>query len=89
MIERRPSSTQGSSSAASDVYKWQEVDAGSQVAVVVSAMAGVTDRMVEMASAMDAHHDAREYDAVITIGEQAHAGLMAIVFQKDCIAARS
>jgi aspartate kinase len=67
----------------------KEVDAGSQVAVVVSAMAGVTDRMVEMASAMDAHHDAREYDAVVAIGEQATAGLLAIVLQKDGIAARS
>jgi aspartate kinase len=67
----------------------KEVDAGSQVVVVVSAMAGVTDRMVEMASAMDAHHDAREYDAVVAIGEQATAGLLAIVLQKDGIAARS
>ena len=67
----------------------KEVDAGSQVVVVVSAMAGVTDRMVEMASAMDAHHDAREYDAVVAIGEQATAGLLAIALQKDGIAARS
>jgi len=67
----------------------KEVDAGSQVAVVVSAMAGMTDRMVEMAGAMDAHHDAREYDAVVAIGEQATAGLLAMTLQKDGIQARS
>ena len=67
----------------------KEVDAGSQVAVVVSAMAGATDRMFEMASALDAHHDAREYDAVVATGEQATAGLLAIALQKDGIAARS
>ena len=67
----------------------KEVDAGSQVVVVVSAMAGATDRMFEMASALDAHHDAREYDAVVATGEQATAGLLAIALQKDGIAARS
>ena len=67
----------------------KEVNAGSRVAVVVSAMAGMTDRMVEMAGAMDAHHDPREYDAVVAIGEQATAGLLAIALQKDGIRARS
>ena len=67
----------------------KEVDAGNQVAVVVSAMAGLTDRMVEMAGAMNALHDAREYDTVVAIGEQAAAGLLAMALQEGGIRARS
>ena len=67
----------------------REIDTGSQVAVVVSAMAGITDRMVEIASEMSAHHDAREYDAVVAVGEQATAGLLAMALQENGIAARS
>jgi aspartate kinase len=67
----------------------KEVDAGSQVAVVVSAMAGVTDRMIEIAGEMSALHDAREYDSVVAVGEQATAGLLAMALQEDGIAARS
>ena len=67
----------------------REVDAGNQVAVVVSAMAGVTDQMVEMAGAMNALHDGREYDTVVALGEQATAGLLAMALQGDGVAARS
>ena len=67
----------------------KEIDAGNQVAVVVSAMAGVTDRMIEIAGEMSAPHDTSEYDAVVAVGEQATAGLLAMALQDDGIAARS
>ncbi|HJO97205.1 MAG TPA: aspartate kinase, partial [Rhodospirillales bacterium] len=67
----------------------KEVDAGNQVAVVVSAMAGVTDRMVEIAGEVNATDNAREYDTVVAVGEQATAGLLSMVLQEDGIAARS
>ncbi len=67
----------------------KEVDAGSQVAVVVSAMAGDTDRMAAIAGAISARHDAREYDAVVAVGEQATAGLLAMALHEDGIRARS
>ena len=67
----------------------QEVDNGSQVAVVVSAMAGVTDRMVELTADISSMFDAREYDAVAASGEQATAGLMALALQDLGIASRS
>jgi aspartate kinase len=67
----------------------KEMDAGNQVAVVVSAMAGVTDRMVEIAGEVNATDTASEYDTVVAIGEQATAGLLSMVLQEDGIAARS
>ena len=57
----------------------REVDAGHEVAVVVSAMAGKTNELVGWCSDASALHDAREYDAVVASGEQVTAGLMAIV----------
>ncbi len=65
------------------------VDAGDQVAVVVSAMAGETNRLVALVREASALHDAREYDAVVASGEMVTAGLMAIVLQSMGIAARS
>ena len=47
-----------------------EVDAGHQVAVVVSAMSGVTNKLVEYCASISPLHDAREYDAVVASGEQ-------------------
>jgi aspartate kinase len=67
----------------------REVDAGNQVAVVVSAMAGTTNQLVEWVREAGALHDAREYDAVVASGEQVTAGLLAIVLQGMSIAARS
>ncbi len=46
------------------------VEAGNQVAVVVSAMAGSTNQLVEWAKQIDPMHDAREYDTVVSTGEQ-------------------
>ena len=67
----------------------REVDAGHQVAVIVSAMAGTTNQLVKWCEEASALHDAREYDAVVSTGEQVTAGLMAIVLQDMGISARS
>jgi len=67
----------------------REVKAGHQVAVVVSAMAGTTDRLVGWCREAATVHDAREYDAVVASGEQVTAGLLAIVLQERGIPARS
>ena len=70
----------------------REVDAGHEVAVVVSAMAGVTNQLVAWCAAAlkeRAIFDAREYDAVVATGEQVTAGLMAIALQDIDINARS
>ena len=70
----------------------REVDAGHEVAVVVSAMSGVTDQLVGWCAAALKNRqifDAREYDAVVATGEQVAAGLLAIVLQDMDINARS
>jgi len=67
----------------------REVDQGNQVAVVVSAMAGATNHLVQLCNEASPMHDAREYDAVVSTGEQVSAGLMAIVLQKMGVSARS
>jgi aspartate kinase len=70
----------------------RESDAGHQVAVVVSAMAGVTNQLVawcEAAMAEPGLYDPREYDAVVATGEQVTAGLLAIALQDLGIKARS
>src|SRR5919112_231131 len=58
-----------------------EVDAGHQVAVVVSAMSGVTNKLVEYCAGISPLHDAREYDAVVASGEQVTSGLTALALQ--------
>lgn len=67
----------------------REVDAGHEVAVVVSAMAGKTNELVAWTREASALHDAREYDAVVASGEQVTAGLLAIVLQSMGVNARS
>jgi aspartate kinase len=67
----------------------REVDAGHQVAVVVSALAGATNQLVEWCRSAATLHDAREYDAVVASGEQVTAGLLAIVLQSMGVTARS
>ena len=66
-----------------------EVDAGHQVVVVVSAMAGVTNELVDYTGQMGVLTDAREYDVVVSSGEQSNAGLMALALQNFGIQARS
>ena len=67
----------------------REVNAGHQVAVVVSAMAGVTNRLVEQVRQISSMHDAREYDAVVASGEQVTAGLLALALQALGVPSRS
>ncbi len=67
----------------------REVDAGHQIAVVVSAMAGTTNQLIEWCNEASSLHDAREYDAVVSTGEQVSAGLLAIILQDMGISARS
>ncbi|HEX7201011.1 MAG TPA: aspartate kinase [Dongiaceae bacterium] len=67
----------------------REVDAGHEVAVVVSAMAGTTNQLVGWTNAVARLHDAREYDSVVASGEQVTAGLTAIALQEIGVSARS
>ncbi len=66
-----------------------EVAAGHQVAVVVSAMSGVTNQLVAWCASLSPLHDAREYDAVVATGEQVTSGLVAIALQTLGVPARS
>ena len=65
------------------------VEAGDRVAVVVSAMADTTDRLVAWTQEVSPVHDAREYDVVLASGEQVTVGLLALALQARGIAARS
>ena len=67
----------------------REVGAGHEVAVVVSAMAGTTNRLVEWCREAAILHDAREYDTVVAAGEQVTSGLLAIALQGIGVPARS
>lgn len=66
-----------------------QVRAGHEVAVVVSAMAGVTNQLVAWCQQLSPLHDAREYDTVVTTGEQVTSGLLAIALQEIGVDARS
>ena len=66
-----------------------EIGQGHQVAVVVSAMAGATNQLVEWAREIGPMHDAREYDTIVATGEQVTVGLLAIALQNIGIDARS
>ena len=65
------------------------VEAGNEVAVVVSAMAGTTNQLVEWAKQVGPMHDAREYDAIVSTGEQVTVGLLSIALQNIGVDARS
>src|SRR3982751_6003393 len=67
----------------------REVDAGHDVAVVVSAMAGKTNELVEWCREASPMHDAREYDTVVASGEQVTAGLLVLPLEGLRIQARS
>jgi aspartate kinase len=80
----------------------REVDAGNACAVVVSAMAGQTNQLVSLVeeawgfkerrqngAEASAHYDTREYDAVVSSGEQVTSGLLALVLQAAGVRARS
>lgn len=67
----------------------REWEAGNQVAVVVSAMAGETDRLVGLCKEASPLYDLREYDTVVSAGEQITSGLLAIALQAIGVPARS
>ncbi len=67
----------------------REVEAGNQVAVVVSAMSGTTNQLVKWCQELSPMHDAREYDVVVATGEQVTIGLLAIALQAIGVEARS
>ncbi|MBO9714459.1 aspartate kinase [Sphingomonas sp.] len=66
-----------------------EWEAGNQVAVVVSAMAGETDRLVGFCREASPLYDPKEYDVVVASGEQITSGLLAITLQAIGVPARS
>ncbi len=67
----------------------KESQNGNKVVVVVSAMSGVTNQLVGYCDAISSMYDLREYDAVVSSGEQVTAGLMALALQKRGVSARS
>ena len=67
----------------------REVDAGHEIAVVVSAMAGKTNELVGWCKELAPLFDQREYDAVVASGEQVTAGLLAIALQEIGVPSRS
>ncbi|HEX8216943.1 MAG TPA: aspartate kinase, partial [Allosphingosinicella sp.] len=67
----------------------REAEAGHDVAVVVSAMAGETDRLVQFCREAASLYDPREYDVVVASGEQVTSGLLAITLQGMGFNARS
>jgi len=67
----------------------REVAMGHEVAVIVSAMSGVTNQLVAYCDEVTDHCDKREYDVVVSSGEQVTAGLMAIALQDLGVHARS
>jgi aspartate kinase len=67
----------------------REAEAGHEIAVVPSAMAGTTNQLVEWCRAVSPMHDAREYDVVVSAGEQVTSGLLAMALQEIGVEARS
>jgi aspartate kinase len=67
----------------------REVERGNEVAVVVSAMAGETDRLVNFCREASPLFDPKEYDVVVSAGEQVTSGLLAIALQAMGVKARS
>ena len=66
-----------------------EHDSGNEVVVVVSAMSGVTNRLVDYVTSAGELCDDSEYDTVVSSGEQITSGLMALTLQGMGIPARS
>lgn len=69
------------------VAKWQR--AGHQVAVVVSAMSGETNRLIDLAKQCQSNPDPRELDVVASTGEQVTIGLLAMALKEAGVPARS
>ncbi|WP_435980363.1 aspartate kinase [Psychrobacter sp. DM4] len=69
------------------VKRWH--DNGHQVVVVVSAMSGETNRLVDLARQISAQPDPREYDQMVSTGEQVSISLLAMAIKDLGIGARS
>lgn len=67
----------------------RQTENGDEVVVVVSAMAGATNQLVNFVDQASVHYDAREYDMVVSSGEQVTSGLLALVLQNIGVNARS
>jgi aspartate kinase len=67
----------------------REAGTGNEVLVVVSAMAGETDRLVQLCREASALSDPKEYDVVVASGEQVTSGLLAMTLQNMGVKARS
>ena len=67
----------------------REVERGFDVIVIVSAMSGKTNELVGWVNDTSQFYDAREYDAVVSSGENVTAGLMALTLQEMGVDARS
>jgi len=72
----------------------EEAKGGNEVAVVVSAMSGETNRLVGLVDALDADSDKGtaiedEYDSIVASGEQVTSGLLAIALRRRGLKARS
>jgi aspartate kinase len=67
----------------------REAERGNEVLVVVSAMAGETDRLVQLCKEASALADPKEYDVVVASGEQVTSGLLAMTLQNMGVKARS
>src|SRR3989338_1854336 len=63
--------------------------AGHQVVVILSAMAGETNRLVELAQKVSSEPDGREYDQLVSTGEQVTIALLALALQGEGVPARS
>jgi aspartate kinase len=66
-----------------------EVAKGYDVIVIVSAMSGETNKLVGFVNDTSPLYDAREYDAIVSSGENVTAGLMALTLQEMDVPARS
>lgn len=66
-----------------------EIDLGHKVVVVVSAMSGVTNQLVDYVRSITPSYDPSEYDVVVASGEQVTSGLMALALQQLHVTARS
>lgn len=67
----------------------KEIDAGNQVVVVVSAMAGVTNQLVKYCQEISPDYSLEEYDVVVSTGEQVTIGLLAMALQAIGVPAQS
>ena len=64
-------------------------EAGDKVVVVLSAMEGETDKLIDLARSIDPNPEPREYDALVSTGEQTSVALMAMALSKKGLKSKS